>query len=233
MFSRSRARPRAALAFVAALALCVSAPACVPADYPLGTVAPAGMSDEAWAHGVAAWEHAAAVGLTRSSLLTIIDFSRPATERRLWVFDVSTGQILAHEYVAHAVRSGGRWATAFSNDVGSYQSSLGTFLTANSYYGIRGLSLRLRGLEPGINDNAMRRGIVLHGTPGVSALRAQQGRQGRTEGCPAVPAASAPRLVRLLEGGTVVFAWYPDRDFLARSAFVDPGRAALRLSASD
>lgn len=191
------------------------------------------MSSDAWVHGLAAHQQATDRGQTERSLITIIDYSRPATERRLWVVDLATGDVLMHEHVAHAARTGGTWAGSFSNAVGSYQSSLGTFITANSYLGIRGLSLRLRGVEPGINDNALRRGIVVHGTPNVTEARALAGRQGRTEGCPAVPMESARRLVRLIEGGVVVFAWYPDRTFIARSQYLDPGQAAIRLSSSN
>lgn len=213
--------------------------ACAPADLGYGPWPvsldrpPYGMSPDAWFHGLAAHQRATDRGLTQRSLVTIIDYSRPTTERRLWVVDLATGEVLMHEHVAHAVRTGGTWASSFSNAVGSYQSSLGTFLTANSYIGIRGLSLRLRGLEPGINDNALRRGIVVHGTPNVTEARAIAGRQGRTEGCPAVPMESARRLVRMIEGGVVVFAWYPDRNFIARSSYLDRGQAAIRLSSSN
>ena len=193
-------------------------------------LAPPGMSGEAWMHALAAHQQATLEGYTRSTLLTVIDFSRPSTERRLWVVDVGTGEVLMHEHVAHAVRSGGTWATSFSNDRGSYRTSLGTFITANTYHGIRGLSLRLHGIEPGINDNAHTRGIVVHGTPGVSPLRAAEGRLGRTEGCPAVSVEAARELVPLIAHGTVLFAWYPEPGLLMRSAFLDRGAVALRLS---
>ncbi len=223
-------RPLGTLLVAGLLAGCApSALVPVPGPY----AAPFGMSAEAWTHAVAAHGRAAAAGLTRKSLLVVIDFSRPSTERRLWVVDLGSGSVLLQEYVAHGIRSGGTWATAFSNRDGSNQSSLGTFLTGDAYYGVRGLSLRLRGLEPGINDRALARGIVIHGTPNVSAARAFHGRQGRTEGCPAVPSASAPSLVRLVEDRVVVFAWYPDRQFLSRSLYVDQGMAAFRLAAGD
>jgi hypothetical protein len=221
-----------ALASVFALA------ACQPSFY--GGVAgvgpetvPDGMSPEAWVHALAAHEEAATRGLTRKPLLTIIDYSLPSTARRLWVVDVETGEIHAHEFVAHAVRSGGMWPRSFSNRYGSRQTSLGAFLTTNRYWGVRGLSLRLEGLEPGINDRARDRGIVLHGTPSVSAERARRGNLGRTDGCPAVSPAAARRLVPLLEDGVVLFAWYPDPRFMSRSEFVDRGVATLRLTASD
>jgi hypothetical protein len=182
--------------------------------------APEGIPGEAWTHALSAHRFASLQGQTDSPLLTLIDFSRPSTERRLWVVNVVTRHVLLTEYVAHGQHSGGLWATRFSNRDGSNQSSLGTFVTTTTYRGVRGLSLRLRGLEPGINDNAWSRGIVIHGTPNVSAARAKKGTMGRTEGCPAVPAASARQLIRLIENGVVVFAWYPEPAFLERSEYL-------------
>jgi hypothetical protein len=182
---------------------------------------PEGMSQNAWVHAHAAYARVERDGRAAKPLLTVIDYSLPSSARRLWVVDLSTNEVVMNEYVAHGERSGGTWATDFSNRRGSNRSSLGTFVTLNTYRGVRGLSLRLMGLEPGINDKALPRGIVIHGTPNVSAARALAGRVGRTEGCPAVPLASARRLVRLLEGGSVVFAWYPDPHFLATSEYLD------------
>jgi hypothetical protein len=198
--------------------------ACTPAQLdtlPWPESTPSGISEEAWAHALAAHEQATVLGYTSKSLIAVIDFSRPSTERRLWVIDLGTHEVLMNEYVAHGFRSGGVYPTKFSNRYGSKQSSLGTFITENSYYGVRGLSLRLKGVEQGINDRARDRGIVIHGTPNVGPDRARSGSMGRTEGCPAVSRDAARRLVPMLEDGVVVFAWYPDHNFLARSEFVD------------
>lgn len=217
-------------------ALLLAGTACVPAAIGYGpwpvdpAQGPAGMSSEAWNHALAAHNRAMMDGQTSRSLLTVIDYSRPSSDRRLWVVDLATGEVLMHEYVAHGVESGGTWATSFSNRYGSNQSSLGTFVTANSYVGVRGLSLRLRGLEAEFNDRALARGIVIHGSPGVTESRARLGRLGRTNGCPAVSMEAARSLVRLIADGVVVFAWYPDRRFLARSDYLDRGAAAVRLS---
>lgn len=194
---------------------------------------PEGIAAEVWTHALAAHHLASVEGRTQSALLTIIDYSFPATERRLWVVNTETGQVLETEFVAHGTGSGGRLATHFSNRWGTHQSSLGTFITATTFHGVRGLSLRLRGLEPGINDRAWDRGLVIHGTPNVSAARASKGTMGRTEGCPAVPTESARRLIRLIEHGVVVFAWYPDKGFLIHSEYLDRAWAALRLSSTD
>jgi hypothetical protein len=199
--------------------------ACTPAQLeslPVPEESPSGLSEEAWAHALAAHEQATVLGHTTKSLLAVIDYSRPSTERRLWVVDINTREVLMNEYVAHGFRSGGVYPTRFSNRYGSKQSSLGTFVTEGAaYYGVRGLALRLKGLEPGINDRARDRGIVIHGTPNVSEQRARYGNQGRTEGCPAVSREAAKLLVPMLEDGVVVFAWYPDHNFLTRSEFVD------------
>jgi hypothetical protein len=189
------------------------------------------MSAEVWAHALAAHKEATTAGKTTSLTLTIIDYSRPATEKRLWVVDVISRDVLQTEYVAHGQGSGDILPTQFSNRDGTNQSSLGTFVTGGTYEGVRGHSLRLYGLEAGINDRAYSRGIVIHGTPNVSEAHAKKGIMGRTEGCPAVSSKAAERLINLIAHGSVVFAWYPDRDFLARSAFLDRSAAEARLSA--
>lgn len=215
-----------ALASACAMPYSDLSPVPAPADS-----APEGVSPEVWTHAMAAHRMAVLTGETVSPLITVIDFSRPSNEERLWVVDVSSGEILDHDFVAHGEGSGGVFATSFSNRDGTHKSSLGTFITGSSYRGIRGLSLRLRGLEPGINDKAFSRGIVIHGTPNVSAARAKAGTMGRTEGCPAVPSTSARRIIRLIENGVVVFAWYPEKQFLERSEYLERGAAAVRLSA--
>ncbi|MGQ0703695.1 MAG: murein L,D-transpeptidase catalytic domain family protein [Gemmatimonadales bacterium] len=194
--------------------------------------APDGMSPGAWIHAHAAHERVRIAGHAPRSVLAIIDFSLPSNEPRLWVIDLETHEVIAQEYVAHGWGSGGTWAISFSNQMGSKESSLGTFLTAEAFFGVRGLSLRLRGLEPGINDRAQARGIVFHGTPNVSAARAALGTVGRTEGCPAVPIESARPLVKLLEGGAVLFVWYPDPYFLAHSDYLDRTAVANYLGGS-
>jgi L,D-transpeptidase-like protein len=220
------------------LLLASLAPAWATAQEPtpsgLGSQAiPEGISAEVFRHALAAHKAATTEGRTTSLTLGIIDYSRPATEKRLWVVDVISREVLESEYVAHGEGSGDLLPTQFSNQDGTHQSSLGTFITGSVFEGIRGHSLRLFGLEPGINDNAFSRGLVIHGTPGVSASKALRGSQGRTEGCPAVPSESARRLIGRLANGSVVFAWYPDRDFLEKSGFLDRVAAAERLEAGE
>ena len=174
-------------------------------------VIPAGISAELWTDALAAHKEAVRAGKTTSLTLTVIDYSRPATEKRLWVVDVISREVLETEYVAHGEGSGDLSSTQFSNKTGSRQSSLGTFITGGTFTGVRGYSLRLHGLDPGVNDNAYFRGIVIHGTPGVSESKARKGTMGRTEGCPAVSSEAAKRLIPRIANGTVVFAWYQEK----------------------
>lgn len=152
--------------------------------------------------------------------LAVIDYSRPSTERRLWVFDLKKTVLLYAEHVAHGRNSGENFANTFSNRESSHQSSLGLFATAETYNGGNGYSLRMDGLEPGVNDLARARAIVMHGAPYVDPVMAQrQGRLGRSFGCPAVRPAVANSVIDTLKEGQLVFAYYPDQQWLANSRF--------------
>jgi hypothetical protein len=153
--------------------------------------------------------------------LTVIDYSRPSTEQRLWVFDLRTGNLRFHELVAHGKGSGDNLARQFSDDADSHQSSLGLFVTGDTYIGSNGYSLRLDGLEPGFNSRARERAIVMHGAAYVDAgFAAKQGRLGRSWGCPALREAAAHQVIDLVRGGGVIFAYYPDQAWLQRSRFL-------------
>jgi hypothetical protein len=161
--------------------------------------------------------------------LAVIDYSQPSTEPRLWVFELAPLRLLHHEHVAHGRGSGENLAERFSNIEGSHQSSLGLFRTAETYQGGNGYSLRMDGLEPGINDRARSRAIVMHGAPYVNPEMAQrQGRLGRSFGCPAVRREVARDVIDSLKQGQLLFAYYPDANWLSQSAFLScPGSAAL------
>jgi hypothetical protein len=155
------------------------------------------------------------------STLTLIDYSLPSTEARLWVFDLATGDLLFKELVAHGKNSGENMATRFSNEMNSLSSSLGLFVTGDPYVGSNGYSLRLEGLDVGFNDRALERAIVMHGAPYVDPkLAAAQGRIGRSWGCPALRPAVASSVIDRIRGGGVVFSYYPDPDWLTRSRFL-------------
>jgi hypothetical protein len=156
--------------------------------------------------------------------LTLIDYSRPSTEPRLWVFDLRTGELRFRELVAHGKGSGENLATHFSDDTDSHQSSLGLFVTRETYVGSNGYSLRLDGMEPGFNSRARERAIVMHGAPYVDpAVAAAQGRLGRSWGCPALREAVARDVIDFVRGGGVVFSYYPDQRWLETSRFLHCG----------
>ena len=159
--------------------------------------------------------------------LAVIDYSLPSTKPRLWVFDVAQGRLLFQELVAHGRNTGEQLAERFSNVEGSKMSSLGLFQTAETYYGSNGYSLRLRGLDPGFNDNALARAIVMHGAPYVSeAIAERVGRIGRSWGCPAVRQEVARTVIDTLKGGALIFAYYPDRKWLDESPMLRCGDSA-------
>jgi len=148
----------------------------------------------------------------RSDVLMVIDYSKPSTEQRLWVFDLNRTGLLFQELVAHGRNSGDARAVRFSNEPGSLMSSLGLFLTADTYIGKHGLSLRLQGLQKGVNDNSLERAIVIHAADYVSQSVAQKaGRIGRSWGCPAVRPAISRKLIETVQGGVLMLAYYPGK----------------------
>ncbi|WP_108444937.1 murein L,D-transpeptidase catalytic domain family protein [Halomonas denitrificans] len=152
--------------------------------------------------------------------LAVIDFSLPSTEPRLWVFDLKRQRLLFKELVSHGQGSGNAVARSFSNVPESHQSSIGLFRTMNSYRGSNGYSLRLEGLEPGVNDLAYERAIVIHGADYVSeAFIEQTGRLGRSHGCPAVRQEVATPLIDSIKEDQYLFTYYPDPEWLASSNF--------------
>ena len=167
------------------------------------------------------------------STLTVIDYSRPSTQKRLWVFDVQRRALLYEELVAHGSGSGQNLATAFSNVNNSHQSSLGLFRTTDeTYVGRNGYSLRLHGLDAGFNDRAYERAIVMHGAPYVSDDFAKaQGRLGRSWGCPALREGIAREVIDTVKGTGLVFAYYPDPAWLAASKYLGDCGAAATLNA--
>lgn len=166
--------------------------------------------------------------------LTLIDYSRPSVEPRLWVFDLKSGKLLFKELVAHGRNTGDNMATRFSDAMHSHQTSLGLFVTSDTYVGNNGYSLRLDGLEPGFNSRARERAIVMHGAPYVDAkLATTQGRIGRSWGCPALREVVARNVIDTIRGGGVIFSYYPDADWLKSSRFLNGcGSATTVLSTS-
>jgi L,D-transpeptidase catalytic domain len=154
-------------------------------------------------------------------LLTLIDYSRPSSRPRLWVLDLVSGSVRFHTLVAHGRGSGLARAVAFSNVPESKQSSLGLFRTDATYEGQHGYSLRLIGLETGVNNLAYARNIVIHGADYATAkFASRHGRLGRSWGCPALDPSVHRSVIDTIRGGTALFAYYPDPQWLATSPYL-------------
>lgn len=160
----------------------------------------------------------------KRDVLTLIDFSKPSTEKRLFVIDMQQKQLLFASVVSHGKNSGENYATSFSNENGSHKSSLGFYLTGDTYQGRNGYSLILDGLEKGINDRARERAIVMHGAAysDPSVIRSY-GRLGRSFGCPAVPRALSRPIIDAIKGGSVIYIYAPEPEYLVRSTILSPG----------
>ncbi|WP_187177613.1 murein L,D-transpeptidase catalytic domain family protein [Algoriphagus sp. AK58] len=159
----------------------------------------------------------------KNPLLTVIDFSLPSTEKRLWVIDVEKQEILLNTVVSHGRNSGMLMAEKFSNRPESYQSSLGFYKTAETYHGKHGFSLRLDGLEKGFNDQARNRAIVIHGADYArEEVAKMSGRLGRSLGCPAVPTEVSDKVINLIKDGSLIFVYAQDQNYLSNSEMIQP-----------
>lgn len=155
------------------------------------------------------------------NIISIIDFRLASSEKRMWIIDINSLEVLHHTYVAHGKNTGVKYAKKFSNTPESLQSSLGFYVTAESYYGKHGLSLRLDGQENGFNNNARKRAVVLHSADYASPGFVQsQGRLGRSFGCPAIPPKDHKKIVNLIKEGNCLFIYYPDENYLGQSKYV-------------
>ncbi len=160
--------------------------------------------------------------LKRNDIITIIDFSQPSNKKRLYVLDLENKQVLFNTLVAHGMNSGKLWARSFSNKTSSLKSSPGFYITAETYIGDNGYSLRLDGIEKNINDNARDRAIVMHGAPYVnqSAINSL-GFLGRSWGCPAVPLSKHTEIINTIKDGTCLFIYSPNKNYLKKSPILN------------
>ncbi|KAA3438063.1 murein L,D-transpeptidase catalytic domain family protein [Rufibacter hautae] len=157
-------------------------------------------------------------------VLTVVDFNKPSTAKRLWVVDLNKKKVLYHSLVAHGMGSGNDKAVKFSNTVNSHMSSLGFYVTENTYIGKHGLSLKLNGLDQGFNTKAKERAVVIHGADYVSeAFVRQHGRLGRSHGCPALPKEITPEVIQVIKGGTLLYIDGPSSNYT--SAYLDTDSA--------
>ena len=160
--------------------------------------------------------------LAKPSLLTICDYSQCSSKKRLYVLDLKEGKILFNTYVAHGRNSGNDYARSFSNSDESHKSSLGFMITAETYNGDNGYSMRMDGMERGFNNNVRARAIVMHGSAYVNAERALNGTMmGRSYGCPAVPAAEVKTIIDRIKGGSCFFNYYPDKTYTRTSKILN------------
>lgn len=154
--------------------------------------------------------------------LTICDLSQSSRKRRLYLIDLVNKEVVLNTWVAHGRNSGGEFASRFSNRPSSYQSSLGFYVTMETYSGEHGLSLRMAGMEPGFNDRAYRRGVVVHGADYIGENCLQKGgRMGRSFGCPAVSKEESNILINTIKDGTCLFIYHPSRVYLQRSKILN------------
>jgi len=180
-----------------------------------------GMKKEVFEKALAGWQRLAVRRqLERPNLLSIADMSQSSNSKRLYVLDMEKKTVVFTTYVAHGKNSGEEFARSFGNVSESNKSSLGFYLTGPAYSGKHGLSMRLKGLEKGINNSAEERGIVLHGASYVSeSFIRQNGRLGRSQGCPAVPEVLCTDIVNLIKDGSAFFVFYPDENYFQNSVF--------------
>jgi L,D-transpeptidase catalytic domain len=155
-------------------------------------------------------------GLVKKDILTLIDFSLSSNVKRLWVIDLSTNTVLLNSLVAHGRNTGEEFATSFSNTDSSFKSSLGFYATGEIYNGKHGKSLKLDGLERGVNDRARDRGVVMHAADYVSEdFIRNHNRLGRSQGCPAVPVELNDAIIDLIKNKSCLFIYHPSRSSLA------------------
>jgi hypothetical protein len=178
-----------------------------------------GLARAAFKEGLSGLAHLVATGdIQNSNILSIVDLSLPSSKKRLFVIDVYSCKLIFNTYVSHGRNSGKEMATQFSNKPNSYESSLGFYVTGDTYIGHHGYSLKLNGKEQGINDNAFARGIVMHSAAYVNERMATtQGYIGRSEGCPAIPVKLNRNLIEKIKNGTCLYFYSADKFYATHS----------------
>ncbi len=182
-----------------------------------------GLDEEAFEYAWRGYHNLLKKGLIRrKNVLSICDFSQSSSHKRMYVIDVLHKRLLYRTYVAHGQNSGAEFANSFSNEPNSYKSSLGFYLTSRTYYGRNGLSLKIEGMDTGYNDLASKRKIVLHGCTYASPAHLYNyGSLGTSLGCPALPAAMSPRIIRAVSHGSCLFIYHPTKKYLEGSAVLN------------
>lgn len=159
--------------------------------------------------------------LQNDKVITIIDFTKDSSEKRFYTIDLSAQKIVFNTLVSHGKNSGASFCTKFSNSIKSHQSSIGFYTTGSTYIGKHGESLRLHGNEKGYNSNAYKRDVVIHGADYVSeSFIKKYGRLGRSHGCPALPMHLHKAVINTIKGGSLLFAYYDDANYLKTSKYL-------------
>ena len=182
-----------------------------------------GLSRQAFDYAQKGWNKLFREGrLNNSSILAIADFSQPSTNKRLYILDLKQYKVLFQTLVAHGRNSGKELATSFSNQPSSYKSSPGFYVTGETYNGKHGYSLKLNGVEKGINDNAYNRAIVIHGADYVDeSYISSLGYIGRSQGCPAVPEKEAQPIINTIRDNTCFFIYQPGSSYTSHSTMLN------------
>lgn len=180
------------------------------------------LSAEAFAYGLQGYRELLEEGQIKNNhILSIVDFSLPSSKKRLFVIDLECGKLLFNTLVSHGRNSGTDMATRFSNNLNSYQSSLGFYVTGDTYKGEHGYSLRLDGKEEGINDKAYTRSIVMHAANYVNeSVVKMKGYLGRSLGCPAIPPALHKAIINTIKDGSCLFVYSPDTNYTTHSKLI-------------
>jgi hypothetical protein len=178
-----------------------------------------GLSQQAFEYAWKGYQYLLKKGrVQRTDILSICDFSQSSKNKRLYVIDINDPKVLINTYVAHGRNSGGEYARSFSNAPESHKSSLGFYVTRTTYYGDHGISLKIDGVEKGINDRASARHIVIHGSEYLGEVFMQNNPfNGRSYGCPAVPADEIEELVSTIKDGSCLFIYHPTKLYLKKS----------------
>nr|WP_214448608.1 murein L,D-transpeptidase catalytic domain family protein [Flavihumibacter rivuli] len=182
-----------------------------------------GLSEQAFQYAFKGYTRLREKGLlNREDVLSICDFSQSSRRKRMYIIDVEEKKVLLNTYVAHGRNSGGEYAKKFSNRPESHQSSLGFYITRNTYYGEHGLALKIDGVDKGFNDLANARNIVVHGSDYVGAGFIRYNKfNGRSFGCPAVPKAQSEKVINTIKRGTCLFIYHPSRKYLTQSRILN------------
>ena len=191
--------------------------------YKLWQLSNTGLSEEAFDYAIRGFDYLNNANLlAKKTIISIVDFSKSSTQKRLFVLDITTGQILFNSLVAHGRNSGNEYATRFSNSPESHQSSLGFYITMGTYNGSNGYSLRLKGCEKGINDKAYERAIVIHGADYVSnRFVTNMGEAGRSYGCPALPTDLNKKIIDVIKEGSCLFIYHPNKKYCNNSKILN------------